>query len=424
MFGTSVPSVSTARGEAAADAATTSAVTASQNNIIADVWGVAATARGSKAVPELTRFQFTPGFGAEVDATTLAALANHPDVIAINEDGLDKPSLTTSVGIVQGPQAWAFGATGATYSVAILDSGVRRSHEFFTGRYLAAACFNTRDTTYASFSLCPGGVNTNTTSPLAANDCNPATINGCGHGTHVGGTAVGTNTARQASEPAYGVARSARIVAVNVFTRFTTQQYCGSSIKSQGCILAFTSDQIEALEFVYARRNVYKVASVNMSLGGGRYTSYCTTDSRRAIITALRNARVATVIAAGNDGYDGAVGAPGCIPEAVTVAAAIKNGFLPGFTNWATMVDLIAPGVSIRAPYPSGTSNTFYASLSGTSMATPHVAGAFAAIRTKRPLSSVTVVENALKNTGRAITYFGFTRKEIRIRNAINQIPN
>ncbi|MCU0832240.1 MAG: S8 family serine peptidase [Rhizobiaceae bacterium] len=408
----------------------TSIVSAKQDQIIADVWGATAARRGADEVAGLKRFSFTPGFGAVVDADDLAKLARHPAVTAIHADDLAAPTLNSSLTRVQAQAAWAAGATGTgaggRFAVAVLDSGVRRTHEFFAGRYIAAACFNTRNTQFNSFSQCPGGVGAST-AITSANDCNPATIFGCGHGTHVAGTAVGTNGSVQGSEPRFGVARAGAVVAVNVFSRFVGTN-CGSSGLSQGCILAFTSDQIKGLEFSFQRRNTLRIAAVNMSLGGGRFFSPCTTDSRRPIIQALRNNRVATIIAAGNDGFSDSVGAPACIPEAVTVAASFKT---PGpvnivnFSNWDDQVDLVAPGVEIIAPVPN--SNTAYGSKSGTSMATPHVAGAFVALRARRPAATVTQIENALKATGQAVTCCSdgtvVTRRDIRIRNAINVMP-
>ncbi|MGQ3039013.1 MAG: S8 family serine peptidase, partial [Neoaquamicrobium sediminum] len=80
-----------------------------------------------------------------------------------------------------------------------------------------------------------------------------------------------------------------------------------------------TSDQIKGLERVYALRNTYDIAAVNMSLGGGLYDSYCDSDSRKPIIDQLKAANIATVVSAGNEAYDSSVGAPACISSVITV---------------------------------------------------------------------------------------------------------
>ena len=135
-------------------------------------------------------------------------------------------------------------------------------------------------------------------------------VNGCEHGTHVSGDAAGLNANRLAGEPANGVARDGQIISINVFTQ------TGTNLGSAG------SDQILALEHVFSLRNTYKIAAANMSLGSDEgFAAACDNDPLKPIIDQLRAAGIATVIAAGNESRDAAVGSPGCITSAVTVAA-------------------------------------------------------------------------------------------------------
>ena len=120
----------------------------------------------------------------------------------------------------------------------------------------------------------------------------------------------------------------------------------------------------------------------------------------------MRAAGIATVIASGNDGFSDSVNAPGCIPDAITVGSTTKSDALSSFSNSNDLVDVLAPGSSIRSSYPSANdSGTGRASTaSGTSMATPHVAGAVALLRSLHPNMSIDAIENALEATGVPVT--------------------
>jgi len=133
-----------------------------------------------------------------------------------------------------------------------------------------------------------------------------------------------------------------------------------------------------------------------MSLGGGRSLTACDDDLTKPVIDQLRAAGVATAIASGNDGFRDAVSFPGCISSAVTVGATSKQDQLADFSNCGPQVDLHAPGVTINSSIPGGR----FAAFSGTSMATPHVAGAFAALKSLHPKATVDQIEQALKASG------------------------
>ncbi len=402
---------------AEADAAQTRAIRAVQDRILGTTFGSALAGPAADALA-VKRMDFSPMFGIQVTSAELAALAANPDVVVIHEDKLAKPYLDESVPLIGMADAFAAGATGNGWHAAVLDTGGARTHEFLNSRIVSAACYNSINTTFNSTSQCPGGV-TESTDINSANDCNPTTIAGCGHGTHVAGTVAGFNTNRQAGEPANGVARDGRLISINVFSLFTGN-ICGGAGLS--CVRAFNSDQIKGLERVFALRNTLNIASVNMSLGGGQFAAACDGEVQKPIIDQLRAAGIATVIAAGNDGFDTEVGAPGCISTAVTVASTDKQNVRSGFSNWGNLIDLVAPGTSIFASVPN--SNTAYGFKSGTSMATPHVAGAFAAIRSARPNATVDQIETALKNTGVPITAAGVTKPRILVSEALAAIPN
>jgi len=215
------------------------------------------------------------------------------------------------------------------------------------------------------------------------------------------------------------VARNGSLITINVFSRFTNPSNCNTA----PCILSFNTDQIKGLERVFALRNTFNIAAVNMSLGGGQFFNACDGDSRKPIIDQLRAANIATVIAAGNSGFNTSVGAPACISSAITVASSTKQDTRSSFSNWGDLIDVVAPGSQILASYVSGGSDTFYDSLSGTSMASPMVAGTWAAIRTVRPNATVDEIEAALKSTGLSISSAGITKPRIRVDQALAALP-
>jgi subtilisin family serine protease len=212
-----------------------------------------------------------------------------------------------------------------------------------------------------------------------------------------------------------GVAKEAQIIAIQVFTNIS------------GSIRAYDSDVQKGLERVYALRSTYSIASVNMSLGGGKYTSYCNSDSRKAIIDNLLSVGIATVIASGNDGYTNGVSSPGCIETAITVGATSDGGYgaadtVTSYSNSASMVDLLAPGSLINSSVISSASA--YANKHGTSMATPHVAGAFALLKSSKNNMTVQEGLNALLLSGVSVTDSknGITKKRINVHGAVSSL--
>jgi hypothetical protein len=167
--------------------------------------------------------------------------------------------------------------------------------------------------------------------------------------------------------------------------------------------MSWSSDQMAGLDYVYSIRGTYSIASANMSLGGGAYSSACDSDSRKAAIDNLRIVGIATAIASGNNGYCGYIGSPACISTSVSVGSSTDEDAESYFNNWhPTMQRLFAPGSMIYSS--TGDSDTSYESWNGTSMATPHVAGAWALLKDAYPTKGVTDLLTALQDTGTGIT--------------------
>lgn len=337
---------------------------------------------------QVKRFRMVAAMGLEATLPALDVLAAHPQVAYIEEDGLSAPTLAQSTSIIGAPTAWLAGHTGTGQAVAILDTGVERLHSFFGGRVVSEACYST--TSGSSTALCTWG----STTTGAATPCTG--ISSCDHGTHVAGIAGGSGASFS------GVAPAASIIGIQVFSRFDGASCGGTS----PCLLSYASDQIAGLERVYDLRATYNIASANMSLGGGLYTSQAACDSanptRKAAIDALRSVGIATVISSGNSGSSTGLSAPGCISSAVSVGSTIDSGTVDqvsSFSNSASFLNLLAPGQVITSSVLAGG----FGNKSGTSMAAPHVTGAWALIKAGVPSACVDQVLNALSTTGTGI---------------------
>ncbi len=285
------------------------------------------------------------GFAADLTPAGLAAVRARPEVAYIEADQVFTNTATQTGapwGLDRIDQAnlplsgtYVYNQTGSGVNVYIVDTGIRRTHVEFGTR------------ARIGYSAIADGRGTD--------DCN-------GHGTHVAGT-VGGNT--------YGVAKSATLYAVRVLD-------CNGS--------GTTSGVIAGINWVAANR--IRPAVGNMSLGGG-YSA--------ALNTAVANASsagVTFVVAAGNSNANACNYSPASAPSAITVGATSSNDARASFSNFGTCVDMFAPGVSIISSY--STSNTATAVLSGTSMASPHVAGAAALYLQTAPTATAAQVATAL----------------------------
>lgn len=361
------------------------------------------------AARDAVRLSTIPFLALEADPGTLQRLLADPAVASVQEDVPMPPLLRQSVPLIAADRVAQQGFSGAGQTVAVLDTGVDPAHPMLRGKLVSEACYSTRVAGHAS-SLCPAGAGSSTRS--GSGKACPSTVPGCFHGTHVAGIALGS-TAGIA-----GVARGARLISIQVFTRFDTAQGCAP--ERPPCLRSYVSDQLRAMERVYALRTAYRIAAVNLSLGGGLYPGPCDAQSpaMSAAIQKLRSVQIATVIAAGNDGQTGLLSAPGCISAAVTVGSTTKADEVSGFSNLAPEVDLLAPGSTITSALPGAR----YGIASGTSMATPHVAGAFAVLRAASPSAGIDQILAALQASPVLVGRDGISRPRLDLAAAVARL--
>ncbi len=357
---------------------------------------------------------------ARLSPRDLDALASDPAVASIQPDRLSKPALYESTTLIGSASSNASGYAGAGTSVAVLDTGVLSGHEFLSGQVVEQACFSTYIEGSVT-SLCPGGVVTQSVGAGAAEPCAYM----CDHGTHVAGIVAGKKIT-YGGQTFSGVAPAAKIIAVQVFSRFETSALCEGA--TGPCVRTYTSDQIRALDWLYSMRATAgwgTLAAVNMSLGSGAHETLtaCNDYAIKTSIDMLRNAGVATVIASGNEDLLTAIAFPACVSSAIAVGASTAarsatTTLLPvdspaSFSNRPLAVnnnpnaagdrllDLMAPGNDVMSSIASST--TSYDDYPGTSMAAPHVAGAWAVLKGIAPGASVTQVLGWLRTTGKTI---------------------
>jgi len=346
---------------------------------------------GRTSGEDIVHFDTIPFLSMWVDGRQAERLLADPDVVVIQEDLPSPPLDTLSVPLVHADDVWKKGDEGGGTTVAILDTGVAKAHPLLSGKVVSEACYSTNQGASVS-SFCPGGATSSTAAGSGVN-C-PVALQGCDHGTHVASIAAAKETASKV-----GIAPAANIIAIQVFSKVKTAAGCGGA---PPCTRTYDSDWIKGLERVYALRNSRTIAAANMSLGRGRYTGVCDAVSPAAkkAISNLRGARIGVLVASGNNGYSGAISFPACISSAIAVGATTAPPEeIAAFSNNSQRVKILAPGVDILAAVPpSG-----FARMSGTSMATPAVAGGYALMRRAKVAATVDEILTSLVCTAKIL---------------------
>jgi subtilisin family serine protease len=293
----------------------------------------------------LRGFEFT---GSPLSARRLAA---DPSVSYVEQNQAVRVDLTQSPapwGLDRIDQhklpldnAYNFSTMAGNVHAYVIDTGINLGHNDFLGRAVSGWDFvnNDNDPT----------------------DCN-------GHGTHVAGT-IGGST--------YGVAKSVQLVAVRVLD-------CNGNGTTAGVVAGVN----------WVTQNAIRPAVANMSLGGSASTAL-----DNAVASSIASG-VTYAIAAGNSNTDACTTSPARVPQALTVGATQSNDSRASFSNFGTCLDIFAPGVSITSDWIGGRTATN--TISGTSMAAPHVAGAAALYLSTHPAASPATVVSALTSAATA----------------------
>jgi len=346
---------------------------------IALAQGAVADASHHLGCATTSRYRYIPFMAMTCPEGSRAAVGRVAGVQAVEVDTMVEhhqvtPQLGDSVPLVGAAALHARGITGLGQNVAVLDTGVEKTHPGLSGRVVREACF-------ANNGDCPNGQST----MIGVGAGVPCTFgSACFHGTHVAGIVAGSDSVIT------GMAPMAGIIAVRVFTN------------NNGSVVAFFSDIILAYEhLVDLVSQGIVVHAANMSLGGGPMAFPCDSSftALKAAIDLARANGIASTVSSGNNSSSTGISSPSCLSSTMSVGCTDKNDGICRFSNSVQGLDILAPGLDITSLDLNGG----HRSASGTSMSAPHVAGAIALLYHGSSPNTIDDAVDALKASGPSI---------------------
>ncbi|MCB2189012.1 MAG: S8 family serine peptidase [Deltaproteobacteria bacterium] len=292
--------------------------------------------------------------------------------------------MNESVDLIGAPNAWSRHIDGSGYWVAILDTGIRITHEMFAGKNVFEICFASgRYPAHdGSSGDCPNGLPTMVGPGAAAH--HPSKYYGFDHGSHIAGIVAGNSGALK------GVAPGANILAIQIYSKYS------GGYPNVDVVGFWESDLSAALDYTVLLTTQIDIASVCLAAGirNKGSTKSCDLSDGYHIMNAInlfRSVGIPTFASAGNKSYPEScdwIDYPACLSLAVAVGASTKNDTEASYSNWnAETMAAFAPGERIYAPI--GLSDSSYAWWYGSGTATAHAAGAFALLRQFEPAGDV-----------------------------------
>jgi len=322
-------------------------------------------------------FNIIKGVAVSLPARLVERLAELEGVISIREDKRVHAFLSETIPLVNADDAWLLGYNGSGKTVCIVDTGIDYTHPALTGKVVAQHCYCLGNS--GPRGCCP---NNNEEDTNAMDDD--------GHGTHVAGIVASNDSTYM------GVAPGVDLMAVKVLDD-----------KGEG----YTSDVIAGIDWCSGQG----ADVITISIGSDCvvypqycYAVYCDNEADSQAANNAVDAGAVVTIATGNEHSTSLISSPACASKVIAVGATTKSDGVAGFTNRNSIMDLLAPGGTLAGSHSCPTGNAVcsaqlgggFIGYSGTSMATPHVAGVAALLLGAKPYLTPKQVELIMENTG------------------------